>query len=96
MLAHVFDHVSGVQKGTITENLADSDNTGGFSDNGGGIYANAGTVVGLFNTVVSGNWDTPGNAGGGVLYADIVGVGNFATASHCFIGINSGATSIAC
>lgn len=78
---------------TITENLADSDNTGSFSENGGGIYAVVGTTVGLFNTVVSGNWDTPGNAGGGTINPDISGGANFAGSSHNFIGINTGATA---
>ena len=48
---------------TITENLADSDNDG--SGNGGGIFRDTGTAQ-VHNSIIAGNLDTPGNAGGGI------------------------------
>ena len=78
---------------TITENLADSDNSAFPGDDGGGLNNDTGSFLGCYNTVIAGNWDTPGNAGFGTINPDVSGVGSFAAKVRCFIGNNAGATA---
>jgi hypothetical protein len=59
-----FQHV------TITLNVADSDNDG--NGNGGGISQFSGPIE-PFDSIVAGNYDTPGNAGPGPRHPDISG-----------------------
>ncbi len=55
---------------TITNNLADSDNDG--SGDGGGLFRAAGSVQ-IQNSIIAGNFDTPGTAGGGTVNPDCSG-----------------------
>jgi len=52
---------------TITANTADS--SGGDFGNGGGLYRGGGGVV-ISNSIIAGNFDTPGNAGPGTIHPD--------------------------
>ena len=79
---------------TITENVANSAGLGGPSANGGGMSLVFPDSFGLTNTVIAGNFDSPGNAGGGTIHPDISGSANFPFMSHCFVGNNAGITSI--
>jgi CSLREA domain-containing protein len=56
---------------TITNNTANNDNDA--SGDGGGIYNDGGGTINLKNTIVAGNFDTPGNAGPAPIYPDITG-----------------------
>ena len=70
---------------TITNNLADSDNDG--NGDGGGLFRAAGAAQ-LRNSIVAGNYDTPGNAGGGTINPDCSGA--FSSQGHNLIGRNDG------
>jgi predicted outer membrane repeat protein len=70
---------------TITNNLADSDNDG--KGDGGGIFRAAGTAQ-VQNSIIAGNFDTPGNAGGGTKNPDCSGA--FSSQGHNLIGRNDG------
>jgi predicted outer membrane repeat protein len=56
---------------TITTNTADF-NANGLGD-GGGVALDTGTVAHVRNTIIAGNFDTPGNAGPGNIYPDVAG-----------------------
>ncbi len=65
---------------TLTKNTADSDNDG--NGNGGGIYSGCPSgslclpepmTVTVRNTIIAGNFDTPGNGGIGSIYRDCAG-----------------------
>ena len=70
---------------TITNNLADSDNDG--TGDGGGIITGLDTVQ-VQNSIIAGNFDTPGNAGGGLKTPDCAGT--FLSRGYNLIGINDG------
>ncbi len=70
---------------TITGNLADSDNDG--SGDGGGLFRAAGSVQ-IQNSIIAGNFDTPGNAGGGTVNPDCSGA--FSSQGFNLIGRNEG------
>jgi hypothetical protein len=70
---------------TITNNTADSDNDG--VGDGGGIYRDVATVQ-IQNSIIAGNFDTPGNAGGGTKNPDCSGL--FSSLGYNLIGINTG------
>lgn len=75
---------------TITENMADADNSG--DGDGGGIYAGDNTAFGLFNTVVARNYDTPGSVGPGTIHRDVSRSNGTYYGSFNFIGHNGGAS----
>jgi hypothetical protein len=75
---------------TITGNTADSDNND--NGNGGGIDAASGTVN-IQNSILAGNFDTPGNSSAGTVHPDCSAT--LASASHNLIGINAGCAGIA-
>ncbi|MCI0643080.1 MAG: hypothetical protein L0Y70_28765, partial [Gemmataceae bacterium] len=56
---------------TLTLNLANSDDSG--TGNGGGLFNDPPGVVTIVNTIVAGNFDTPGNAGSGPIHPDVSG-----------------------
>ncbi|MCI0379530.1 MAG: hypothetical protein L0215_18125 [Gemmataceae bacterium] len=56
---------------TLTLNLADSNDSG--PGNGGGLFNDPPGVVKIVNSIVAGNFDTPGNAGSGVIHPDVSG-----------------------
>jgi predicted outer membrane repeat protein len=70
---------------TITNNLADTDNDG--NGDGGGIFRTAGTAQ-VQNSIIAGNFDTPGNAGGGTIIPDCSGT--FSSQGYNLIGRNDG------
>ena len=70
---------------TITINLADSDNDG--IGDGGGIFRVGGTAQ-VQNSIIAGNYDTPGNSGGGSINPDCSGA--FSSQGHNLIGRNDG------
>jgi CSLREA domain-containing protein len=75
---------------TIANNIADLDkNTSG---EGGGIYRGGGTVT-LANTIIAGNFDTPGNAGPGVIQPDCSGT--LTTFGYNLIGSGAGCGGLA-
>ncbi len=77
---------------TFSENTADAD--ANDSGNGGGLYWPSGTVT-FNNTVISGNFDTPGNAGPGTLHRDGSTLsGLIATGGGNFIGNRLGVDSL--
>lgn len=75
---------------TITNNLADSDNDG--SGDGGGIFRAAGAAQ-VQNSIIAGNLDTPGNAGGGTIHPDCSG--EFSSQGFNLIGRNDGCNGFA-
>ena len=75
---------------TITNNTADSDNDG--TGDGGGIFNDAATVQ-VQNSIVAGNFDTPGNTGGGTKNPDCSGT--FSTQGYNLIGRNDGCSGFA-
>jgi predicted outer membrane repeat protein len=70
---------------TIANNLADSDNNG--SGDGGGIFKDTGTAQ-VRNSIIAGNFDTPGNSGSGTINPDCSGT--FSSQGHNLIGRNAG------
>ena len=92
LLALINPVSSAITNCTFTENIADSDATG--FGNGGGLYWTTGQLA-LGNTVISGNFDTPGNAGPGTIQRDAVTLtGSLIGNGGNFIGDNSGFSSI--
>jgi predicted outer membrane repeat protein len=75
---------------TITNNLADSDNDG--SGSGGGIFRDSGTAQ-VHNSIIAGNLDTTGNAGGGAINPDCSGA--FSSQGFNLIGKNDGCSGFA-
>ena len=70
---------------TIAENTADSENDG--TGDGGGIFSNSGTIQ-VQNSIIAGNFDTPGNAGGGTKKYGLLG--NIFIPRTNLIGTNDG------
>jgi predicted outer membrane repeat protein len=70
---------------TITNNTADSDNDG--SGDGGGIFRLDATVQAQ-NSIIAGNFDTPGNNGGGTINPDCSGT--FLSQGYNLIGRDDG------
>ena len=75
---------------TIANNLADSDNDG--NGDGGGIFRAAGTAQ-VQNSIIAGNLDTPGNAGGGTINPDCSGA--FSSQGFNLIRRNDGCSGFA-
>jgi hypothetical protein len=76
-----------ITNSTITNNTADFDNNN--SGTGGGIFRVDGTVT-VRNTIVAGNFDTPGNAGAGSTARDLSGT--FVDGGNNLIGSADGST----
>ena len=77
---------------TLTENTADSDNSS--VGNGGGLFWPSGALT-LNNTVISGNFDTPANAGSGTMNPNVsTTTGTVTTGGGNFIGQKVGAASL--
>ena len=72
---------------TITNNQADSDNDS--NGDGGGIIRVAGTAQ-VQNSIIAGNYDTPGNDGGGTINPDCSGA--FLSQGFNLIGKSDGCT----
>jgi len=70
---------------TITNNTADSDSDG--VGDGGGIYELVNTVL-VQNSIIAGNFDTPGNSGGGTINPDCSGT--YSSQGYNLIGRNDG------
>jgi predicted outer membrane repeat protein len=70
---------------TMTDNTADSDNNN--TGDGGGIGALDGTIN-VVNSIIAGNFDTPGNSGAGTIHPDCSGT--FASPAYNLIGRNDG------
>jgi hypothetical protein len=70
---------------TITNNTADNDFDG--AGDGGGIFRGNATVQ-IQNSIIAGNFDTPGNAGGGTKNPDCSGT--FSSQGYNLIGRNDG------
>jgi hypothetical protein len=75
---------------TLTNNTADSDNDG--NGNGGGMFKDTNTVQ-VQNSIIAGNFDTPGNAGGGTISPDCSG--GFTSQGYNLIGKNNGCSGFA-
>jgi predicted outer membrane repeat protein len=82
--------VANLNNVTISNNLADSDNDG--NGNGGGIFRAAGAAQ-VQNSIIAGNYDTPGNAGAGINNPDCMGT--FSSQGHNLIGRNDGCSGFA-
>ncbi len=75
---------------TITNNTADSDNDG--VGDGGGIFR-LGATVQIQNSIIAGNFDTPGNTGGGTISPDCSGT--LTTSGYNLIGRKDGCIGFA-
>ena len=75
---------------TITNNTADSDNDG--NGDGGGIYRDSTAAIQVKNSIIAGNFDTPGNAGAGAINPDCSGL--FSSQGYNLIGRNDGCSGI--
>jgi predicted outer membrane repeat protein len=71
---------------TITNNTADSDNNG--IGNGGGISMINPSPHTVQNSIIAGNFDTPGNTGGGIVDPDCAGT--FTSQGYNLIGRKDG------
>jgi filamentous hemagglutinin family protein len=87
----IFVNVTGnttITNNTITNNTADADNNG--SGDGGGIFRSGGIIT-IANSIIAGNFDTPNNAGTGVINPDVSGV--FVDGGNNLIGDSTGSTN---
>ncbi len=81
---------------TITENTSDldNDNTPSGGGNGGGLYWASGTLT-LNNSVITDNFDTPGNAGAGDIHPNLSTLSGFiTTGGGNFVGNRVGVASL--
>lgn len=75
---------------TITDNLADPNNTG--SGNGGGVFVlNSAAAVSVTNNILAGNFDTQGNTGAGVIHPNVSGA--FVAQRNNIVGSTAGSTN---
>ncbi|MBO9998673.1 MAG: tandem-95 repeat protein [Cyanobacteria bacterium SID2] len=87
----IFSNGPSILSSTIAENTADLDGDGS-GDGGGLALSNYFASAGITNTIIAGNFDTPGNSGLGSIEPDVSGSSLSGLSLYNLIGDGTGST----